>query len=387
MTTAASIHERHELDVYGKRGITLVRGQGAWVYDPDDRRYLDCVAGHGAAILGHCHPDVKDALLSQSSRLVSCPGSFYSDVKAAYIEALCRVAPAQLNRVFLANSGTEAVEAALKLARLSTGRTKLIAAKGGFHGRTLGSLSATFSPKYRKGIEPLVPGFSFVSFNDREGMERAIDESTAAVILEIVQGEGGVHIGQRDFFQATRARCDETGTLLIIDEVQTGFGRTGRLFACEHHDIVPDLLCLAKGIGAGFPMGAVLVNGKISAPVGSHGSTFGGNPLACAVGRAVLNVLQREDLVQAAARKGRILLKKLEQAELSSVRQIRGMGLMIGIELKTKVRGVLTALAEHGVLALPAGNTVLRLLPPLVITDDELEFLVERLIETLSAAA
>jgi acetylornithine/LysW-gamma-L-lysine aminotransferase len=379
-----SSYERHELDVYGKRGIAMVRGEGSWVFDADGRKYLDCVAGHGAAILGHCHPAVQEALTEQAGRLMSCPGAFYSDVKAAYLERLCSVAPKSLSRVFMANSGAEAVEAALKLARATTGRSNFVAAKGGFHGRTLGALSATFSPKYRKGFEPLVPGFSFVPYNDVVALEQAVDENTAAVILEMVQGEGGVHIGRPDFISAARKRCDATGALLIVDEVQTGFGRTGRLFAFEHHGVVPDLVCLAKGIGAGFPMSAVLAGPKIEIAVGAHGSTFGGNPLACAVGLGVLEAVERDHLVAGAARKGAALLEKLERADLKSVREIRGLGLMIGIELKNKVRPVLGALAEQGILALAAGSTVLRLLPPLVIADEEIDFLAEKLIETLN---
>ena len=377
------LQQKYELDVYGKRGITLVRGQGARLWDDQDREYIDCVGGYGAANLGHGHPRILRAIERQARRLISCPGAFFNDAKAAYLERLLSVAPKGLTRAFLSNSGTESVEAALKFARITTGRSRFIAARRGFHGRTFGAMSATFNPKYSEECGPLVPGFSFVPYNKSEALAETMDDDVAAVILEVVQGEGGVRPGDADYFSTVRALCDQHGALLIIDEVQTGFARTGRLFACEHDDIRPDLLCLAKSIAAGLPMGATLVNDRVEVPIGRHGSTFGGNPLACAVANTVLDVIENENLSEEAEEKGNFLVEQLTLEPIPVVRQVRHRGLMVGLELRTRVRPYLQQLAEKGLLALPAGSTVLRLLPPLVMSYGELETAAAVIRETL----
>jgi acetylornithine/LysW-gamma-L-lysine aminotransferase len=379
----ADLQARYELDVFGKRGITLVRGLGAKVWDDQGRSYIDAVGGHGAAALGHAHPRVIRTLEDQSRKLISCPGMFSNDTRALYMERLIDAAPAGLEKVFFCNSGTEAVEAALKFARIGTGRTGVVAAKNGFHGRTFGAMSATANRKYAEGSGPLVPGFTHIPFNDIEALRHAVREEPAALILEIVQGEGGVILGDEAFFREARRRCDEHGTYLIIDEVQTGFGRTGRWFACEHFDLRPDILCLAKSMAGGLPMGAVIVGRHVRVPIGCHGSTFGGNPLACAVAGTVLDVMTEQDLAGQASSKGDYLVGRLQADLLDRVREIRYKGLMIGIELRQKVRPVLRELMAQGVLALPAGSTVLRLLPPLVITRDEIDAVVESLIRVL----
>ena len=372
--------------VYPKREIAIVRGEGARVWDEQGRSYIDCVGGHGVAIVGHCHPAVVQALREQASVLITCPEIFYNDVRARLLERLVSIAPAGLERVYLCNSGTEAVEAAIKLARLSTGRPGIVAAMRAFHGRTLGALSATWEAEYREPFAPLVPGFSHAPYNKLDALRQAVDESTAAVILEVVQGEGGVNLGTAEYLLGARQWCDEKGALLIVDEVQTGLGRTGKLFACQHHDLRPDLLCLAKGIAGGLPMGAVLLGPKVvNIKPGVHGSTFGGNPLACAAALAAIGVIQGEDLPAQAARRGAWALERLGRIAAREIRQVRGLGLLIGIELRQRVTPYLRALMEKGVLALPAGNTVLRLLPPLVISDDDLAAACDAVEEVLKA--
>lgn len=379
----ADLQARYELDVFGKRGITLVRGRGARVWDDKGRSYIDGIGGHGAAALGHAHPRVIRTLEEQSRKLISCPGMFCNDARALYMERLIDAAPEGLDRAFLCNSGTEAVEAALKFARIGTGRTGVVAARNGFHGRTFGAMSATANPKYARGSGPLVPGFSHIPFNDTDALQAALHEEPAALILEIVQGEGGVIIGEEAYFREARRLCDEHGTYLIIDEVQTGFCRTGKRFACHHYRLRPDILCLAKSMAAGLPMGAVLVGNHVRVPVGCHGSTFGGNPLACAVADTVLEVMIEQDLAREASRKGDYLVDRLQSRLPECVREFRYKGLMIGIELRQKVRPLLKELMEQGVLALPAGSTVLRLLPPLVITREEIDSLAGSIIKVL----
>ncbi len=360
--------------VYGKRENVIVRGSGAKIWDDEGRSYIDCVAGIGVAGVGHTHPAVVKAITDQASTLITCQEMFYNDRRAQLLEDLARIMPEGLDRFFLCNSGTEAVEGAIKFARLSTGRPNIVAAMRGFHGRTLGSLSATHKEKYRKPFTPLVPGFSHVPFGRIEPIAAALTEDCAAVILEIVQGEGGVRIGSADYFQEVQAICQERGVLLIVDEVQTGFGRTGRLFAFEHVGIQPDLLCMGKAIAGGVPMGAIAIGSRVvPLPVGVHGSTFGGNPLACAAAQATLHVIEDEQLVARAADLGTYFLRQLRAIESPLIREVRGIGLMIGIELKIRAIPVVKALADQGVQVLTAGPTVLRLLPPLVITHEELD--------------
>jgi acetylornithine/LysW-gamma-L-lysine aminotransferase len=291
-----------------------------------------------------------------------------------------------LDRVFFCNSGTEAVEAAFKFARISTGRKNFIAAMRAFHGRTYGSLSATFNKKYREGFEPLLPGVSHVSYNNIEALDKAVNEETAAVILEVVQGEGGVYPASLEYIQAARRICDERGALLIVDEIQTGFGRTGKMFAVQHYGVTPDLLTCAKSLAGGVPMGAVLIGANIKNLVpGVHGSTFGGNPLSCAAANAALDVILGEDLPGQAAAKGAYLMEKLKKIESPNIREVRGMGLMIGIEMKQKVTPYIKALQEKKIIALNAGMTVIRLLPPLVITYEQIDHVVDVLTEVLTS--
>ena len=375
--------QRYGLEVYPKRDITIVKGRGAEVWDDRDRRYIDCVAGIGVASVGHANPAVAEALAEQARTLVTCPGIFYNDVRARLLEKLAAIAPGDLSRGFLCNSGAESVEAAIKFARLTTGRTGIVSAMRGFHGRTLGALSATFKKEYRDAFKPLVPGFSFVPFNNPDKLRKAVGEDTAAVIVEPVQGEGGIRPASAEFLRAAREVCDETGALLVFDEIQTGFCRTGRMFACERYGVVPDMLCLAKAIAGGVPLGAVLADERIQLPPGKHGTTFGGNPLACAAALAAIGFMQEERLHERAEVLGARFRERFEAARLDRVRALRQVGLMIGVELKERCRPYIEALAAEGVLTLPAGTTVIRMLPPLVITEGQIDEVVEALARVL----
>lgn len=366
-----SLEQAHTSGVYLKRDIQIVRGEGASLYDDSGRRYIDCVGGQGAANLGHNHPAVVAAIQQQMTQLISCPELFHNPVRANYQARICQAA--NMPHVFLCNSGAEAVEAAMKFARLATHRTNIIATMRGFHGRTMGALSATWEKSYREPFESLLSGVTHVPYNNLDRLAAVIDENTAAVMVEVVQGEGGVHPAHPGYLAAVQELCRNHGALLIIDEVQTGFGRTGALFAHQHDGIQPDLLCLAKSIAGGIPMGAVLIGERVGTlPPATHGSTFGGNPLACAAATAVLDVLQTTDLIPRARMLGESVIEYLRANLSPNAREVRGRGLMIGIELKNKVAPVLRLLQERGVLALPAGAVTLRLLPPLVIEENDL---------------
>jgi LysW-gamma-L-lysine/LysW-L-ornithine aminotransferase len=374
---------QHTSGVYAKQTLTIVRGQGASLFDENGVEYLDCSSGHGVANLGHAHPKIAEALFKQASTLITLFESFPNDQRAMLMEKITALVPG-LDRVFFCNSGTESVEAAFKFARISTGRKNIVAAMRAFHGRTYGSLSATYNKKYREGFEPLVPGFSHVAYNNVDALDKAVNEETAAVILEVVQGEGGVYLATAEYIQAARRICDERGALLIVDEIQTGFGRTGKMFAIQHFGVTPDLLTCAKSIAGGVPMGAVLIGANVKNLVpGVHGSTFGGNPLSCAAANAALDVIIGEDLPGQAEAKGKYLLDKLKEINSPNIREVRGLGLMIGIEMKQKVTGYVKALQEKRVIALNAGMTVIRLLPPLVISYEQIDRVVDALTEVL----
>lgn len=377
----------HTSGVYPKRQVAIVRGKGAHLWDAEGREYIDCVGGQGAANLGHAHPAVVAAIREQAETLISCPEIFYNDKRAALLEKLTRLAPPGLERAFLCNSGAEANEAALKFARLVTGRTEFVATMRGFHGRTMGALSATWEKTYREPFGPLVPGFKHVPYNDLAAADAAISDKTAAFVVEVVQGEGGVRPGTAEFLRGVQALCRERGALFIVDEVQTGYGRTGKLFASEHHGLEPDLMPTAKSLAGGLPFGACLIGERVGPlqPM-THGTTFGGNPIGCAAALAALDVLTHDGLIERAADLGTWMIGQL-RATLpdTHVREVRGLGLLVGVELRTKVAPVLRALQERGVLALPAGANVLRLLPPLVIEKTDLEYVIDS-IQTVLAA-
>ena len=363
-----------------KREPTFVRGSMATLWDEDGNEYIDCGASFGVGNLGHCNPAVVEAIQQQARELIHVGPTFGTKAKAEFTDKLLSIAPTGLGRVFLSNSGSEAVEAALKFARAATGRKTIVAAMRGFHGRTMGALSATWRRDFREPFEPLVPGFEHVPYNDIAALEGAVDEGTAAVILEAVQGEGGVHVATLEYLPAARDVCDRAGALLIIDEIQTGMGRTGRMFAIERWNVKPDIVTLAKSLAGGVPIGATLTTEAVErAFQGSHNSTFGGNPLACAAGTAAIDYAVRERLWARAEKLGAMALVGLRGLKAPSVREVRGLGLMIGIELRGKAAPVLQALQDEGVIAIGGGSSVIRLLPPLVIPEDQWSFALDAL--------
>ncbi len=386
--TIIETEDAYTSGVYSKRPVAIVRGQGALLWDEAGREYIDCAAGHGVANLGHGRPDIAAAISEQALRLVTCPEIVYNDTRARLLERLAGLVPVKQARIFLCNSGTEAIEGALKFARLATGRTGIVATLRGFHGRSMGALSATWEPHYREPFAPLVPGFTHIRYNNLDAAREAIGEETAAVLVELVQGEGGVHPATQEYISGLAELCHERGALLIVDEVQTGLGRTGRLFACQHYHLEPDILCLAKSLAGGIPMGAICLGARVQESghigKGAHGTTFGGNPVACAAALATLDILEREDLPGRAAELGEYALQRLREMQAPVIREVRGRGLMLGLELTAKVQPYLERLCERGILALPAGPRVLRLLPPLVITREQLDCALDAVEEVLN---
>lgn len=376
------IEDKFELNVYPRRDVVLVKGKNAKLYDDQGNEYIDCAGNIAVNNIGHGNEKVANAIFEQYKKLSNCYGIFYNDVRAKLSKKLVEITPENLNKVFYCNSGSEAVEASIKFSRASTGKKEIIAAMRGFHGKTLGALSATFDLEFKKPFSPLVEGFSHVPFNNFEKLKEKVNLNTAAIILEFIQGESGIIIGDKEYFNKVRKLCDEKNIFLIIDEIQTGFGRTGKMFACEHY-VTPDILCLAKAIAGGIPMGAVVCNDKINIPVKSHTTTFGGNPLACAAALASIEVIEKEKLVEKSAELGDYFLEQLKSIKSDKIREVRGLGLMIGIELKEKSGPYVKQLMEKGVIALLAGPTVIRLLPPLVIRKEEIDVVVDRINETL----
>ncbi len=376
MNATIELENTYTSGVYTKRPMVIERGSGAILWDDQGREYIDCAAGHGVANIGYGRPEIAATLAAQAQRLITCPEIVYNETRARLLERLARLAPQESTRIFLCNSGTEAIEGALKFARLATGRTGIVATLRGFHGRTMGALATTWEPHYREPFAPLVPGVRHIRYNDLAAAQAAIDEQTAAVLIELIQGEGGIHIANEDYVNGLASLCRERGALLIVDEIQTGLGRTGRLFACDHYDLQPDILCIAKSLAGGVPMGAICLGPRVTQTGringGIHGSTFGGNPLACAAALATLDILEREALPERATTLGAFALERLRSLRSPLIREVRGKGLMLGIELHRRAQPYLEALLERGVLALPAGPNVIRLLPPLVITEEQL---------------
>jgi len=368
----AELEDRYSVGLYPLKPVTIVSGKGAKLTGEDGKEYLDFGASYGVCNVGHCNPAVVEAIRRQAGELMFVSATYPTPLRARLQERIASLMPPGLDRVFLCNSGTEAVEAALKFARYVTKRDRIVAMKRAFHGRTLGALSATFKKEYRDGFGTLLP-VDFISYNEPSEVAAAVTKETAAVIVEPVQGEGGVHQATPEFMRALESACRERGALLIVDEIQTGFGRTGKMFALEHTGVRPDIVCVAKSMGGGFPIGAMVTRKEHCVlPKAAHGSTFGGNPLACAAALAAIDFIQEHKLWEQAEKLGSQIMSELRAANLSAVREIRGKGLMIGIELKQKAQPYLSKLLDKGFLAIPAGANVLRLLPPLVITEDEL---------------
>ena len=362
-------------NLYQRFPVTIERGEKAHVWDTNGKEYIDCMGGYGVALVGHQNKRVNNAIKEQIDKIITVHSSLYNKTREEFLKTLIDLAPEKLTQVHLNNSGAEAIEAAIKFARKFTGKKGMVAMKGSYHGKSFGALSITFNPKYKKAFAPLVEKVSFASFGDIESLKSVIDEDTAFVILEPIQGESGINVAPEGFLQEVRKICDEKGILLIFDEIQAGLGRTGRLWACDHWNTAPDILCLAKGIAGGVPMGATLVRPDILAAMskGEHSSTFGGNPISCAAGTAALRALTEDGLIENSEKMGKIFREGLENLKKkhSIIREIRGKGLMIGIELKFEVRDILMGLIREGVLMLYSGRNILRILPPLVISEED----------------
>ncbi|QUC64998.1 aspartate aminotransferase family protein [Nitrosopumilus sp. K4] len=362
--------------LYQRFPVTIEKGEGAHVWDINGKEYIDCMGGYGVALVGHQNQRVNTAIKEQINKIITVHSSLYNKTREEFLKKLMGLAPKGLTQVHLNNSGAEAVEAAMKFARKFTGKKGMVAMKGSYHGKSFGALSLTFNPKYKKAFAPLVEKVSYASFGDINDLRSVVDEDTAFIILEPIQGESGINVAPDGFLQDVRKLCDEKGILLIFDEIQAGLGRTGRLWACDHWNTAPDILCLAKGIAGGVPMGATLVREDILSAMskGEHSSTFGGNPLSCAAGIAALTAITEDGLIENSEKMGKVFREGLEQLKEKHtiIREIRGKGLMIGVELKFEVRNILMNLIKEGVLMLYSGRNILRILPPLVITEEDI---------------
>ena len=370
-------------NIYQRFPVTIERGLGSHVWDINGKEYIDCMGGYGVAIVGHCNPRVVRAIKGQLDKIITVHSSLYNKTREEFLERLNKISPSGLSQVFLNNSGTEAVEAAIKFARKFTGKKGMVAMNGSYHGKTYGSLSVTFNPKYRKPFEPLLSNISFSPFGDIEALKSAINPDTALIILEPIQGESGIHVAPDGFLQQVRKLCNENGIVLVFDEIQSGMGRTGKMWASQHWETVPDIMCLAKGIAGGVPMGATLVKPDILACIGKgeQSSTFGGNPLSCAAGIGTIQALTEDGLVDNGAKMGKVFREGLERLKEKHkiIREVRGKGLMIGVEMKFEVKDILFDAIANNLLLLYSGKNILRLLPPLVISESDITKALETL--------
>jgi acetylornithine/LysW-gamma-L-lysine aminotransferase len=364
-------------NVFGKRQIVITHGKAATLWDINGKEYIDCMGSYGVALLGHCHPKVVAAIKAQAEQLICCHASLYNDKRSEFLQKLTAIAPEGLNKAFLSNSGAESVECAIKLARKYTGKPEIIAMMGAFHGKTMGALSATWDKKYREPFMPLVPEFKHVPPDNIKKVKEAISEKTAAVLLEPIRGEGGIRVPPEGYLQSLRQLCTEKDVLLIFDEVQTSFGRTGKMFGCQNWNVIPDIMTLAKPFAGGLPIGITVAKENIMSAlkVGEHSTTFSGGPLVCAAGCAAIDALINENLTEQAATKGMYFKAQLEalREKHKIVKEVRGLGLMLGMELRFDVFNIVQKCTQHGVLILDAGRNVLRFLPPIVITKQQID--------------
>lgn len=393
------LEESHHyiMNTYERFPLVLRKGRGVNVWSSDGKEYLDFVGGIAVNILGHCHPRVVVAVQKQAQRLLHVSNLYHNEPQIKLAKAL--VEHSFADKVFFCNSGAEANEAAIKLARkyakenMSGNRYEILTALNSFHGRTLATVSATGQKKFQKGFEPLMPGFRYIDFNDIDSLMKNITEVTCAVMLEPIQGEGGVKLPFSDYLKSVRQVCDEHDLLLILDEVQTGMGRTGRLFAYEHFGVVPDIMTLAKGLGGGFPIGAMLATSRIASAFqpGNHASTFGGNPLACAAGVATLETLLEDGLILDQCRRmGAYLiqgLNDLKKEHPSVITDIRGLGLLVGMELTTECASIVKACMERGVIINCTAGNVLRFTPPFIVREKEIDRMLDILDDILGRLA
>ena len=365
--------DEHLASLYQRFPVNLARGKGARVWDTSGKEYIDCMGGYGVALVGHCNGRVVAAIKEQADTLITAHMSVYNDVRLQFMEKMSAIAPPGLTKMFFTNSGAESVEAALKFARKYSGRPGVIAMNGAYHGKTFGALSVTYNEKYRKSFMPLMEGVKFVPYSDPAKLEKAIDDATGAVILEPIQGETGIIVPPDDLIPKIREICNRRNLVLIFDEIQSGLGRTGRMWAGQNWDTTPDIMCLAKGIAGGVPMGLVTARPEImdAMKLGEHSSTFGGSPIACAAGSATIDALTQDGLVENAARVGgkfkEGLLKLKERHKI--IRDVRGLGLMLAVELRFEVKDVLLDGIRNGLLMLYSGRNIIRLLPPLVMDE------------------
>jgi len=364
-------------NVFSKKPIVITRGKGALVWDVNGKEYVDFNSGYGVALLGHCHPKIVEAVCQQAQQLITCHAGYYNDKRSEFLRKLTEITPKGLTKAFLSNSGAESVECALKLARKHAGKPEIIAVMGAFHGKTMGALSATWDKKYREPFFPLVPEIKHIPPDNLEKAREAVSEKTAAILVEPIRGEGGIRVTPDGYLEGLRELCDEKKLLLMFDEVQSGFGRTGKLFACQHWNVIPDVMCLAKPLAGGLPLGATVAREEVMASfkVGDHSTTYSGNPLVCAAGCAAIDVLVNEKLADNAFLLGLYFKYNLLelQAKHKSIKEVRGLGLMLGMELKFDVLNVLLKAMEKGVLVLDAGRNVVRFLPPLVISREQID--------------
>jgi acetylornithine/LysW-gamma-L-lysine aminotransferase len=361
---------------FKKFPIALVRGKGSLVWDADGKEYIDFMSGIGVAIIGHCNDSVIEAIRIQSEKLITCHGSFYNDARAGFMERLVEAAPRGLGKALLTNTGTESVEAAIKLARRHTSRKKIISMKGGFHGKTYGSLSATWNKKYRDPFGPLLDGFEFAEFGEADPLSQLVDGDTAAVIAEPIQGETGIIVPPRDYFKQVREICDRKGALLILDEIQSGLGRTGKMWASEHFGVVPDIMTVSKGLGGGLPIGAALTTDEVAGSLkgGEHTSTFAGNPLSCAAGSATLDFIVTNDLPSKAREKGEKMKDRLTKIASAHrlVKEVRGLGMMLGMQMRVDILSQLQSAQAKGVIFAYSGRDTFRFLPALVMEEAQI---------------
>ncbi len=375
-------------NLYQRFPVTIEKGQGSHVWDIDNKEYIDCMGGYGVALVGHRNERVVNAIKAQIGRILTVHSSFYNKTREEFLENLIKVAPKGLSQVHLNNSGAESVEAAIKFARKFSGKKGMVAMKGSYHGKSMGALSLTFNPKYRKSFQPLVEKVSFSSYGDIDELRDTVDKDTAFVILEPIQGESGIHVPPDSFLQDVRKLCDENKILLIFDEIQSGLGRTGSMWAADHWKTVPDIMCVAKGIAGGVPMGVTLVRPDILSAMkkGEHSSTFGGNPLSCAAGTATIQALTQDGLIENAKNLGQKLQHGLEELKSKHkiIREVRGKGLMIGVELRFEVKDILMEGIKNGILLLYSGRNILRFLPPLVISEEDVTKILKILDELLT---
>lgn len=385
---AKDLEQKYHMQLYKRYPLTLVRGEGTRVWDSDGKEYLDALAGIAVNNLGHCHPTVVEAIRSQATKLMHISNFYFNEPQSRLAQLLCEASG--MDRAFFCNSGVEAVEAAIKLARKYAASKKkqgsVVAMENCFHGRTLATITMG-SEKYRKGFEPLPPGFDVIPMNDLDALDKVLSDDPIAFILEVVQGEGGINPVGHEYLVKLRRVCTDRNILLIVDEVQSGMGRTGKMFAFQDHEIRPDIMTVAKALGNGFPIGSMLATQDVaeSFDPGNHGTTFGGNPLACAAACAVLETMTEENIVEQSASKGDYLMGKLREATKGwkAVKEIRGRGLMIGIELEFEGAEVVTRMMDKGVLANCTADTVVRLTPPLIISEQELDRVVETLVTSI----